>query len=128
MGSWSQADEAFRLGPAPASESYLLGDKILNIAKDCGAQAVHPGYGFLSENEHFAKACAANDVTFIGPPASAIHDMGSKRYVRWCGGAGERSWITLSPPQCVQGHHDCGWCASNAGLPRRRPKHGDAAA
>ena len=74
----AMADEAFRLGPAPASESYLLGDKILNIAKDCGAQAVHPGYGFLSENEHFAKACAANDVTFIGPPASAIHDMGSK--------------------------------------------------
>lgn len=74
----AMADEAVRLGPPPATESYLLGDTILDVARSTGAQAVHPGYGFLSENEHFATACAANGVTFIGPPAKAIHDMGSK--------------------------------------------------
>ena len=55
------------------------GDSIIQIAKNTGAQAIHPGYGFLSENEHFARACEQNGVVFIGPPASAIHAMGSKR-------------------------------------------------
>ncbi len=71
-------DEAYRLGPAPAKESYLRGDAILEIARQCGAQAIHPGYGFLSENEGFAKACAQAGIAFIGPPASAIAAMGSK--------------------------------------------------
>ncbi len=71
-------DEAFRLGPAPASESYLRADRILAIARHCGAQAIHPGYGFLSENEDFANAIAAAGLVFIGPPASAIAAMGSK--------------------------------------------------
>jgi 3-methylcrotonyl-CoA carboxylase alpha subunit len=71
-------DEAYRLGPAPAKESYLLGDAILDIARATGAQAIHPGYGFLSENEGFAAACAAAGIVFIGPPASAIAAMGSK--------------------------------------------------
>lgn len=72
------ADEAFLLGPAPSKESYLRADKILEIAKLSGAEAVHPGYGFLSENEGFAEACAKAGVVFIGPPVSAIAAMGSK--------------------------------------------------
>ena len=71
-------DEAYRLGPPPPRESYLDGRKILEIAKRSGAQAIHPGYGFLSENEGFAKACADAGVTFIGPPPAAIAAMGSK--------------------------------------------------
>ena len=72
------ADEAVLIGPAPARQSYLLADKILDAAKATGAQAVHPGYGFLSENEAFAEACASAGIAFIGPPASAIRAMGSK--------------------------------------------------
>ncbi|WP_293265079.1 acetyl/propionyl/methylcrotonyl-CoA carboxylase subunit alpha [Neptunomonas sp.] len=74
----AMADEAFLLGPAPSSESYLRADKILDIALKSGAQAIHPGYGFLSENTEFADACEANNIAFIGPPASAIASMGSK--------------------------------------------------
>jgi 3-methylcrotonyl-CoA carboxylase alpha subunit len=74
----SFADEAFRIGPAPASESYLKGDAILEVAKRCGAEAIHPGYGFLSENEDFAAACAKAAIVFIGPPAAAIAAMGDK--------------------------------------------------
>ncbi|ETV99482.1 acetyl-CoA carboxylase, biotin carboxylase subunit [Aphanomyces invadans] len=72
------ADEAYRLGPPPAAESYLLFDEILRVAKASGAQAIHPGYGFLSENAEFCKACAAAGVEFIGPPVAAIEAMGSK--------------------------------------------------
>ncbi|MBF0325256.1 acetyl/propionyl/methylcrotonyl-CoA carboxylase subunit alpha [Magnetospirillum moscoviense] len=72
------ADEAILIGPAAAAESYLVADKILAAAKATGAQAIHPGYGFLSENACFAEACAAQGVTFIGPPAGAIRAMGSK--------------------------------------------------
>ncbi|MCP4494361.1 MAG: acetyl/propionyl/methylcrotonyl-CoA carboxylase subunit alpha [Gammaproteobacteria bacterium] len=71
-------DEAFCIGSAAASESYLRADKILDVAQRCGAQAIHPGYGFLSENAEFAKACEAADLVFIGPPGSAIEVMGSK--------------------------------------------------
>jgi 3-methylcrotonyl-CoA carboxylase alpha subunit len=71
-------DEAHRLGPAPARESYLRGDAIIEIARRCGAQAIHPGYGFLSENEGFAQACAEAGLVFIGPPPSAISAMGLK--------------------------------------------------
>ena len=72
------ADEAVRLGPPPASESYLLADAIIAACKSTGAEAVHPGYGFLSERESFAKALAENDIAFIGPPANAIAAMGDK--------------------------------------------------
>jgi acetyl-CoA carboxylase biotin carboxylase subunit len=76
------ADEAWRLGPAPASESYLRGDLILEIARRVEANAIHPGYGFLSENAEFAEACAAAGVTFIGPPADAMRVLGSKTRAR----------------------------------------------
>jgi len=72
------ADEAVLIGPAAAKESYLVAARILEAAKQTGAQAIHPGYGFLSENAEFAEACAAAGVVFIGPPASAIRAMGSK--------------------------------------------------
>ncbi|WP_448191113.1 acetyl-CoA carboxylase biotin carboxylase subunit [Azospirillum sp. sgz301742] len=72
------ADEAYRIGPAPVRESYLLTDAILDAAKRSGAEAIHPGYGFLSENERFAEACAAAGIVFIGPPPAAIRAMGGK--------------------------------------------------
>jgi 3-methylcrotonyl-CoA carboxylase alpha subunit len=71
-------DEAVLIGPAAAKESYLLGDKIIAVALATGAEAIHPGYGFLSENADFADACAQAGLVFIGPPASAIRAMGSK--------------------------------------------------
>ena len=72
------ADEAFFIGPAPVRESYLDGGKILEVARACGTEAIHPGYGFLSENAEFAEACARAGVIFIGPPAAAIRAMGDK--------------------------------------------------
>ena len=72
------ADEAYLVGPAAAKESYLRGDRILEVARKTGAQAIHPGYGFLSENEDFAAACEKAGIVFVGPPASAIRAMGSK--------------------------------------------------
>ena len=72
------ADEAWPIGPAPARESYLVSEKIIAVARQTGAEAIHPGYGFLSENADFAKACAAAGIVFIGPPVGAIRAMGSK--------------------------------------------------
>lgn len=73
-----EADTAVRIGPAPASESYLSAERLLEAAARTGAQAVHPGYGFLAENAAFARACADAGLVFIGPPASAIELMGDK--------------------------------------------------
>ncbi len=72
------ADEAYPIGPAPASESYLAIGRIIDAARRAGAQAIHPGYGFLSENPGFAEACDHAGIVFIGPPATAIRAMGSK--------------------------------------------------
>ncbi|WP_341841238.1 acetyl-CoA carboxylase biotin carboxylase subunit [Chitinophaga caseinilytica] len=72
------ADEAVCIGPAPSSQSYLLGDRIIEVAKSTGADAIHPGYGFLSENAKFAQAVADAGLIFIGPSASSIETMGSK--------------------------------------------------
>ena len=72
------ADEAVRLGPAPAAESYLKADLILLAARETGADCIHPGYGFLSERESFARACADAGIAFVGPPPVAIAAMGDK--------------------------------------------------
>jgi acetyl-CoA/propionyl-CoA carboxylase biotin carboxyl carrier protein len=77
-----RADEAYLLGPGPASESYLAVDKLLDAIERSGAEAVHPGYGFLAENSAFAAALEKRGITFIGPPASAIDAMGSKTKAR----------------------------------------------
>src|SRR5262245_35572306 len=76
------ADEAFPIGPPPARESYLDIGQILEVAKRSGADAIHPGYGFLSEKAEFAKACEQAGIIFIGPPASAIDAMGDKTRAR----------------------------------------------
>ncbi|HXG02115.1 MAG TPA: acetyl-CoA carboxylase biotin carboxylase subunit [Candidatus Binatia bacterium] len=76
------ADEAYPIGPGPATESYLVIDRIVQVAKAAGADAVHPGYGFLAENALFAEACAAAGLTFIGPPPQALRAMGDKTAAR----------------------------------------------
>jgi acetyl-CoA carboxylase, biotin carboxylase subunit len=76
------ADEAYLLGPSPARESYLRGDRIIDIARKCGVEAIHPGYGFLAERADFAEACADAGLVFIGPRPSAIAAMGDKAIAR----------------------------------------------
>ncbi len=78
----AQADEAVLIGPAPAAQSYLVVDKILEVARQTGAQAIHPGYGFLSENPGFAEACAAAGVVFIGPKPDQMRRFGLKHTAR----------------------------------------------
>ncbi|HEY0755613.1 MAG TPA: acetyl-CoA carboxylase biotin carboxylase subunit [Ktedonobacteraceae bacterium] len=73
-----EADEAYEIGPAPATQSYLRGERIIEIARQSGVEAIHPGYGFLSENTTFVEACEAAGLVFIGPPATAMRLMGAK--------------------------------------------------
>jgi 3-methylcrotonyl-CoA carboxylase alpha subunit len=94
------ADEAVLLGPPPARESYLLIDKIIEAARRTGAEAIHPGYGFLAENAAFAEACAAAGITFIGPPPSAIRAMGEK--------AAAKSLMQKANVPVVPGYHGDG--------------------
>jgi acetyl-CoA carboxylase biotin carboxylase subunit len=89
-----EADEAYRLGPAAASESYLRGDLLLEIARRAGADAIHPGYGFLSENADFAEACERAQVKFIGPSAAAMRALGSKTRARQ---AADRAGMPRTP-------------------------------
>src|SRR5512140_268291 len=72
------ADEAYLIGPAPSRESYLRADKIIAVAHQSGADAIHPGYGFLAEREDFAQACTEANIVFIGPKPSSIAAMGDK--------------------------------------------------
>jgi len=87
-------DEAVHIGASAPRDSYLRWERILEAAKATGAQAVHPGYGFLSENEDFARACADAGLVFIGPPPSAIRDMGSKAAAK---GLMEKAGVPLVP-------------------------------
>ncbi|WP_428485155.1 acetyl/propionyl/methylcrotonyl-CoA carboxylase subunit alpha [Rhodopila sp.] len=88
------ADRAYPIGPAPARDSYLNIPRIIAAARAAGAEAIHPGYGFLSENPDFAEACAAADIGFVGPPASAMRAMGSKSAAK---ALMERSDVPLLP-------------------------------
>lgn len=92
------ADEAVRIGPPAPRESYLLGDRIIAVAQDYGAEAIHPGYGFLSENAEFAEACEKAGIVFIGPPPAAIRAMGLK-------GAAKALMEQAKVP-IVPGYHD----------------------
>jgi 3-methylcrotonyl-CoA carboxylase alpha subunit len=91
------ADESYHIGGSAAVDSYLRGDMILEVANKCGAQAIHPGYGFLSENAIFAGQCADSGVTFIGPPIPAIKAMGSKQESKLV--------MESSSVPCVPGYH-----------------------
>ncbi len=90
----ARADEAWPVGPAPARESYLAIEKIIAVAKRAGAEAIHPGYGFLAENAGFAEACAEAGIVFIGPPPGAIRAMGSKASAK---ALMERAGVPLVP-------------------------------
>jgi len=101
------ADQALRIGAAPARESYLAIDRIIDAARRSGAQAIHPGYGFLSESATFSQACEAAGLVFIGPPADAIRSMGSKSHAK---SLMQRAGVPLVPgyhgddqaPQCLR--------------------------
>ena len=93
----AMADEAVRLGPAPARDSYLNVEAVIAAARAAGADAIHPGYGFLSENAAFAEACATTGIVFVGPPPAAIRAMGSKSEAK---ALMERAGVPLLP-----GHH-----------------------
>ncbi|KAM5293144.1 methylcrotonoyl-CoA carboxylase subunit alpha, mitochondrial [Ctenodactylus gundi] len=91
------ADEAYCIGPAPSQQSYLSMEKIIQVAKTSAAQAIHPGYGFLSENMEFAERCKQEGIIFIGPPSSAIRDMGIK--------STSKSIMAAAGVPVVEGYH-----------------------
>jgi len=110
------ADEAYLLGPAPSSESYLKQDKILAVAQASGADAIHPGYGFLSENADFAEACAEAGVTFIGPSPEAIRAMGDKTAARTLM---EKAGVPMAPgtPDAIADVEEAAAAAEDIGYP-----------
>lgn len=118
------ADEAYHIGPAPAAESYLVADKLLQVAAASGADGIHPGYGFLSESPAFAAAVGQAGIAFIGPPAEAIRAMGSKRE--------SKEIMVAAGVPCVPGYHGADQAedvlikaASDVGFPLLiKPTHG----
>ena len=96
----AMADEAYLIGPPAPAESYLKIETIIEVARRSGAEAIHPGYGFLSENADFAEACAAAGVTFVGPPAEAIRAMGSKSEAK--------ALMAAAGVPVVPGYHEAG--------------------
>ncbi|HVD92145.1 MAG TPA: biotin carboxylase N-terminal domain-containing protein, partial [Vicinamibacterales bacterium] len=110
------ADFAVRLGPAPASESYLNIEAVVGAARSSGADAVHPGYGFLSERAAFAEACAAAGLIFVGPPADAIARMGSKIEAR---ALMEQAGVPVVPGRTPRDQSDAGIAsaAMDIGMP-----------
>src|SRR6185312_15598608 len=94
----AMADEAWLIGPPPPRDSYLNIEAVVAAARDSGAEAVHPGYGFLSENAEFAEACAGAGIVFIGPPPAAIRAMGSK--------ASAKALMEAHGVPVVPGYHD----------------------
>ncbi|HET9743856.1 MAG TPA: acetyl-CoA carboxylase biotin carboxylase subunit [Terriglobales bacterium] len=111
-----KADEAYHIGPAPARESYLNIATVLDIARRSGAEAIHPGYGFLSENPEFARACESAGVKFIGPPASAMEMLGSKTSARQ---AADRAGLPRVPGsvRALESLDEARKVAANVGYP-----------
>jgi 3-methylcrotonyl-CoA carboxylase alpha subunit len=93
----SMADQAYRVGPTPSLESYLNSNKIIEIAKESDCDALHPGFGFLSENAAFAEDCNRNQIRFIGPPSNAMIQMGSK--------SASKTIMTNAKVPVVPGYH-----------------------
>jgi acetyl-CoA carboxylase biotin carboxylase subunit len=110
------SDEAYRIGPAPSRESYLRIDKLMEIARRAGCDALHPGYGFLAENPSLARACKANNITFIGPSAEAMEQLGSKTAARQLAAAAGVPMVpgTKDP---IENLNDAGAIARELGYP-----------
>ncbi|MGH9859116.1 MAG: acetyl-CoA carboxylase biotin carboxylase subunit, partial [Candidatus Acidiferrales bacterium] len=110
------ADEAYPIGPAPSRESYLRIDRLMDVARRTGCDALHPGYGFLAENPELPRACAANGITFVGPSAEAMARLGSKTAARQLAAAHNVSTVpgTLDPVETLEQAVDI---ASETGYP-----------
>ena len=110
------SDEAYRIGPTPSRESYLRIDKLVEIARRAGCDALHPGYGFLAENPELARACTANNITFIGPSPEAMERLGSKTAARQLS---ERAGVPMVPgtKDPIENHNEAGNIAKELGYP-----------
>jgi acetyl-CoA carboxylase biotin carboxylase subunit len=111
------ADEAICIGAPPSSESYLKIERIMSAAEIGDVDAIHPGYGFLSENAHFAEVCESCKIKFIGPPARAMHAMGDKNSARACA---RKAGVSVTPGSdgIVETEEDALKVARKIGLPR----------
>src|ERR1700752_3122393 len=110
------ADEAYLIGPAPSRESYLRIDKLIDVARRAGCDALHPGYGFLAENPELARACAAGGITFIGPSREAMERLGEKTAARQLA---SRAGVPMVPgaQDAIENSRDAEGIASLLGYP-----------